>query len=323
MILRGVAALAVVLSHFGRMFTNDPKFGDLFAFFRDYGRYGVQMFFVISGFVIPLSLDQAHYKLTSYAAFLKKRAYRLHPPYIAALILTLVLSYLSYKATGQVYEENAISITKSFFYLHFPKSNPVFWTLGVEVIYYLFIGLFFPVFKKYPALAAIVILPLLIVLSQTTLVGYVKFFNYTLYFLVGIFGYFIYSKQKLLFNAVGLAASLTALFYFKELPSAFIALLTILFIFFYKYKVPKPLNFLGEISYSVYLIHFVFGIKLINLLARYISPSYCWALLIAAILFVYAVSYVFYLLIEIPSANLSNKVKYKKSVETVIDRQTL
>jgi len=321
-LLRGIAAFAVVLCHFGNPLKADNNFGELFNFFHDYGLYGVQMFFVISGFVIPLSLDRSNYKLSSYLTFLKKRAFRLHPPYVVALLLTVAVAYFSHKSRGIPYNEDALSITKSFFYLHFPGDNPVFWTLGVEVTYYLFIGLSFPLFKKYPLIAALVLTPVLAVASQTILVNYVNFFNFSLYFLIGIFGYFVYSKQNLMINYSGMAISIAASFYLNEVIGTSVALFTILFIFFYNYKVPRLFNFAGEISYSVYLIHFVLGVKFINLAIRYASPSYYWAILIAAILFVYAVSYVFYLLIEIPSANLSNKVKYKKSPETITNSQT-
>jgi len=322
-LLRGIAAFAVVLCHFGNPLKDDSNFGQLFNLFHDYGNYGVQMFFVISGFVIPLSLDRGNYKLPSYLTFLKKRAFRLHPPYVVALLLTVLVAYFSHKSKGMPYNEDALSITKSFFYLHFPGDNPVFWTLGVEVTYYLFIGLSFPLFKKQPVIATLVLTPLLAFVSQTIITDYVNFFNFSLYFLIGIFGYFVYTKQNLMFNYIGMALSIAGSFYLNEIIGTSVALFTILFIFFYNYKVPKLFNFLGEISYSVYLIHFILGVKFINLSTRYISPSYYWVLLITAILFVYAVSYVFYLLIEIPSANLSNKVKYKKSAEKVIDRQTL
>jgi peptidoglycan/LPS O-acetylase OafA/YrhL len=314
-LLRGIAALTVVFCHFGNPLKEDPNFGNIFNFFHDYGLYGVQMFFVISGFVIPLSLDRSNYKLSNYLNFLKKRALRLHPPYMAALIITLVVSYLAYKSKGLVYPENLLSITKSFFYLHFPADNPVFWTLGVEVTYYFFIGLLFPVFKKYPLFAVIALIPLFSIISKTIVVDYVNFFNFTMYFFIGIFGYFIYEKQSLTLNYAGLALSIIASFYFNDLIGTIVAIFTIAFIFFYNLRVPKFFNFLGEISYSVYLIHFVIGLKFINLSIRYVNPSLYWALFIVAIIFIYAVSYVFYRIIEIPSAKLSNKVKYRKRPE--------
>lgn len=311
-LLRGIAALAVVFCHFGDPLKNDAYFGGLFTYFKEYGLYGVQMFFVISGFVIPLSLDKSNYTLTNYFNFLKKRAFRLHPPYVAALFLTIVFSYFAYKSRGMSYPENALTIFQSFFYLHFPADNPVFWTLGVEVVYYLFIGLTFPIFKKTPLLAVILLAPILIFISQTIIIDYILYFKFTSFFLIGIFGYFIYSKQNLIINYLGLAIAIAASFYFHELAGALVALFTIIFIFLYNYKVPKFFYFLGEISYSVYLIHFVLGIKFINLTMRFVPTTYHWIIFILATLFVYTVSYVFYLYVEIPSAKLSNKIKYKK-----------
>ncbi|MHB8208815.1 acyltransferase family protein [Mucilaginibacter sp.] len=47
------------------------------------------IFFVISGFVIPYSLFKANYELKHYFKFLYKRVLRLHPPYLAALLIIL------------------------------------------------------------------------------------------------------------------------------------------------------------------------------------------------------------------------------------------
>lgn len=311
-LLRGIAAFLVVLCHFGKPLKGDPIFGNLFAFFGEYGHYGVQMFFVISGFVIPLSMDRGSYTLSNYGDFLKKRLYRLHPPYIAALVLTLVSSYLASRSKGVPFDEDAVSITQSFFYLHAPAENPVFWTLAVEVGYYFIIGLLFPVFKNKPLIAALVITPALVLLNLSEIVNYTSFFNYGVYFLIGIYGYFIYEKQNLNLNYLGLALSIAGAFYLYEFAGTVVAIVTMVFIYFFNYKIAKPLHLNGEISYSVYLIHFVLGIKFINITTKHVSPTYYWAIMLAAIAFVYIAGYIFYRIIEIPSAKLSNKIKYKK-----------
>lgn len=314
-LLRAIAAFLVVLCHFGKPLKDDPIFGYLFFLFGEYGHYGVQMFFVISGFVIPLSLNRGNYALGNYGDFLLKRAYRLHPPYVLALIITLILGYFASKSKGIPFNEDTISIVQSFFYLHAPSENPVFWTLAVEAGYYFFVGLTFPIFKKSPLIAVIAIIPILVLLNISPLIEYVSFFKYSIYFLIGIFGYFIFDKENVKLNALGLIVSVAAGFYLYEAVGNIVAIATLLFIHIYSNKIAKPFHFAGEISYSVYLIHFVLGIKFINIATRYLSPSYYWALMLAAIIFVYVAGYIFYRLIEIPSAKLSNKIKYKRKVE--------
>ena len=51
--LRGLAALAVVLCHYGSNLTPYPKLSEAFNF----GQAGVHVFFLISGFIIVYSLN--------------------------------------------------------------------------------------------------------------------------------------------------------------------------------------------------------------------------------------------------------------------------
>jgi peptidoglycan/LPS O-acetylase OafA/YrhL len=122
-------------------------------------------FFVISGFVIPLSLLKGRYHINDYTRFLYKRVLRLHPPYLAALALTLIIMFLSYKARKVNFPENGVSIFKSIWYLHIPSDNPVFWTLAVEAQYYLFIGLFYILLTRYTKQSLFIGIPLLAIMS--------------------------------------------------------------------------------------------------------------------------------------------------------------
>ena len=56
---------------------------------------GVTAFFVISGFVLPLSLSSNGYRLSDAPVFLLKRAVRLEPPYLATILLIVTLGYVS------------------------------------------------------------------------------------------------------------------------------------------------------------------------------------------------------------------------------------
>src|SRR3989344_379820 len=88
--LRAIAALSVCFYHFvcGPIdFITNEGVLDFFSF----GKYGVQLFFVISGFVIPWSISSSNYEIKRYFHFLLKRFLRLEPPYIFSIILVVIL----------------------------------------------------------------------------------------------------------------------------------------------------------------------------------------------------------------------------------------
>lgn len=86
-ILRGVAALAVALFHLSR------QEGDAFSWVLNHGHYGVEMFFVISGFVIPLSMQRSGYQLPRIGSFLTRRVMRLYPVFFVVLLISIANTY--------------------------------------------------------------------------------------------------------------------------------------------------------------------------------------------------------------------------------------
>src|ERR1700750_1066981 len=69
--LRGVASLAVCWFHLTSFKYNTPD-GTAYPLLKGTGRYGwlgVEVFFVISGFVLPYSLHRAGYRLRDYPIF--------------------------------------------------------------------------------------------------------------------------------------------------------------------------------------------------------------------------------------------------------------
>jgi peptidoglycan/LPS O-acetylase OafA/YrhL len=60
--LRGVAILLVLMIHTSQFYTQISNFGK-------YGHLGVQIFFILSGFVLPLSMKDNHYKINYFLNF--------------------------------------------------------------------------------------------------------------------------------------------------------------------------------------------------------------------------------------------------------------
>ena len=90
--LRGLASFLVAWFHFVTFFFQRPGDNEGHPFGL-HGHLGVQMFFVISGFVIPFSLHGSGYTIQSAGRFMLKRLARLHPPYLASIAFTLAVAF--------------------------------------------------------------------------------------------------------------------------------------------------------------------------------------------------------------------------------------
>jgi peptidoglycan/LPS O-acetylase OafA/YrhL len=98
--LRGLAALAVVWFHFTNGNPNFLEDGALKAS-GTFGWVGVEVFFVVSAFIIPFTLYKRGYTTSEhYPRFLAKRLLRLEPPYLACVALTVLLGYWSSALPG-------------------------------------------------------------------------------------------------------------------------------------------------------------------------------------------------------------------------------
>ena len=94
-LLRGLAAVAVCYFHFTH---GNPDFlspGNFLYISGRYGFLGVDVFFVISGFVIPYAMYRGNYHLRDFGRFLTKRVVRIEPPYLISILLVLALNWIS------------------------------------------------------------------------------------------------------------------------------------------------------------------------------------------------------------------------------------
>lgn len=312
-ILRGLAALMVCLCHFGEALKSNNQPNILFEFLHLYGKFGVHIFFVISGFVIPLSFYYGNYSISNYFRFLYKRLLRLQPPYLLAVALTLIIMLVSYKLRHVLFPETVSSIIATCFYFHVPADNPVFWTLAVEAQYYIFIGLFYALAIKFPKISIGLLIPILAILAMVPFVhNIVSLFSYLIFFLIGTVGFFIYNKiGNLLINYLIVIALFVFSFFNYELAAVILSLFTFLVILYFKKSLPVQFQFFGTISYSLYLIHFPIGVKLINLLKFHVNTSLYYLLLLLVLAITVLISWLFSRFVENPSETLSRKIRYK------------
>ncbi|MET9629205.1 acyltransferase [Lentzea sp. NPDC006480] len=142
--VRALAAVYVVLHHI--WFTVYPAYpvntGPLVLGWLVYGHLAVAVFIVVSGFSLTVAPARREYELGGVLRFIRRRAWRILPPYWAALGLSvLVFGLITPELTGR-------AITLKGVIAHFflvqdvvdsPKPNGAFWSIAIEwQIYFLF-----------------------------------------------------------------------------------------------------------------------------------------------------------------------------------------
>lgn len=308
-ILRGIAAMAVVFCHFGNaIFASGGALG-IYKVFGDYGERGVDVFFVVSGFVIPYSLYRGRYFIRHFGTFIKKRLLRLQIPFIASLLMTVVILFATSFVKGDPANYGLLDFIRHFFYVGAPGINPVYWSLRVEAQYYVYIGLLMPLLLKYPKAVALLSLPLSILMPLVPGI-HILLWKYLAFFHLGIVGFMLFENLGDKRINYGVLLALAAWLGFESIPGFIAAVGALLFILYYDGTVPKVLDFLGKISYSLYLIHFPIGVKTINLIKRYIPDELNFLLFIGLTLLVVGLSAIFYRLFEKPAEQLSRKYRY-------------
>lgn len=127
--IRGIAALMVVFSHYAER-TPVHSFR-VFEFFRP-GQFGVVVFFMLSGFVIPYSFKHGGGDVRG---FLISRFFRLYPAYWFSVMLAAVSAtlFLQTPISLKMIMANLTMIQKL---LGYPDAFGIYWTLLVELIFY-------------------------------------------------------------------------------------------------------------------------------------------------------------------------------------------
>lgn len=319
--LRGIAALSVVLFHYSGsilptiapcLLTGTFSRGDL----------GVQVFFVISGFVIPYSLHRTGYGLGSLPSFMLRRWVRIAPPaYCAAGLVVLYhgLSWLLLErpVTGAgIPDPSAAAILSNLtFTAEYTGTgwyNFVYWTLAAEFEFYLLLGLIFPLlvdperpWSRSVLLVAMSLLPLF--------ATQVMLFRYAIFFVFGILVFLnrerIIDRGSTLMLAV--PACIVGLAIGQVLATA-VGLGTALVIHFAPRVRLRPLAWLGLISFSLYITHAPVGWFAESLMKRVtdLHGSEAGKLLLLLFYAVVAIlaAWGFHRAVELPFLRLSQRV---------------
>ena len=280
--LRGVAILLVVTLHLIYAPFN-------FSPFR-FGFLGVQLFFIISGYVVTQSA-----LLSNRMGFFQKRIARIYPPLIIAILLNILLDFFDLVQNKQITSFNILfsglllepRVLNILLDTQIQFIDPVYWTLVVEAKYYFLIG--FLIYKLQNRTGFFIQgmsylsfifncfnlsphfwqsnVKLSTFVNAATITGIHYFSWFTLGMLFLRQKDFSTSKYYLLFF-INILASVLQLIQFElaqEYFDSFVPVVGIILIFVFKYRKSKYINrflisrilvHIGDASYTLYLLHF-------------------------------------------------------------------
>lgn len=312
--LRGMAALAVAAMHiYERLRSHYPDIGffkknSIAGFiiedFLNFGKVGIVVFFLISGFVIPFSLYNKDIRQFSITRF-----FRLYPAYWVSIILALIINGMP---AIIILLANITMLQK---FVGIPDMVGVYWTLQIELIFYVICALLFFYKVLYNKKVLEIFFYCLIVSSViVSVIRYVTeiklpvalLLGLTVMFLGILFRKCVFQEDNVTKNDI---IRYVSIFIITLLPISFLAynkdfgfeerwykyfasytFAVFIFYIFLKFKWHnKVFVFLGAISYSLYLIHPVIGVNLVDKLrtAYFINMS---PLIYTALFFFFSIS---------------------------------
>ena len=347
--LRGIACLAVVFFHYRGLLNNTYTQQNLGDLLFEGGYFGVDIFFMLSGFVIVLSTTRDHSSIN----FIIRRVLRLYPVYIVCLALFACVYFINKPVD--------IRIIKSALLLPFDfnAEAPYYgfsliytaWTLTYEVCFYFIFLISMYISGKFRTyICSAIIISMVYALNiyingdlsfasnsslqfsaKSSVQGIVKIFASPMLFefVYGMILCELYLKIKHLqlksYKMATLILLLAIAFSLFSYGSRYngghgilnvgvhcmILMFAMVFFELVKgMKVIKPLIFLGDISYSLYLIHPM-------LMDTLYTPGFSFApfefatgfsKFFLALTMAITISYVAYVLIEKPGQNLGRKI---------------
>lgn len=288
--LRGLLCAMVVVFHVYRGMVSENLMRQLedFPWVESIGRVSVNLFFVISGYLIIQSLIK-HQNLSK---FFINRVLRIYPVFI-------VIHLLLFTAGPLIHYEWMSGLSVSEYILHFmsnlmllpgifqslPIAQIVSWSVSYEFLFYILIGVMYNSIMKRESKWHVI----LIITSAIASLAFVYFHPRSLFFLVGILAYKTAGpiKKKIKYKSVfyfnGLILLTLLLIFYSKVP--LLISLCLGFLIFYTLINEEGIlasilrnrvfQYLGNISYSLYLWHtlamFPFKNVLMPRLSVYIS----------------------------------------------------
>ncbi len=355
--LRAIAILLVISFHYinNQLVNATDKIAKFFCLATSFGWAGVDLFFVLSGFLIGSILIANKHKNKFFSTFYIRRFVRIIPTYYLLIIFFIIICTIPFFKTNYFVAGNNVIPTWSYFLMmhnvYMGQLNnmgnnamSVTWSIGIEeqfyliipfIIYYIknkwlpFLLVFFiilaNIFRFYYTtpgqwIPAYVLLPCRMdAISFGVLIAWINS-NYNLttfatkYFkkisLIMISTVAICAFLYLKYQDIGIIRnSLFALFF----ACAIVFALSKPNSFYGKILANNALNWIGKISYSLYLFHYLI-IGIFNVIAttyfKNIGTILGICTTILALLFTFLFSWIVYNYIEKPTVALGKKFNY-------------
>ncbi|MBV4537356.1 acyltransferase family protein [Pseudomonas urmiensis] len=270
--LRGIAAVVVVVTHFWRTTPSSNGISFLFDGRANYGPIGVQIFFCITGFLFFGQII-AKKGVFSWSTFYRSRVRRILPAYLAFYALGII-TVLAYGDITKASTEQIPSLADMLFFGFAGKGEGkmfasvpldlvfgVIWTLKYEIIFYITLPFITYLVARTGIGAGLSIMFAAVgyelASTGTTFAGY---------FLTGGIAYILAQKTKPSTATKFLCGLciLSLIYYlitsnYQQYGVKHFIVSSSLFLLITLCKPTilesKPLRYLGEISYSIYLLH--------------------------------------------------------------------
>ena len=298
-LLRAVAIISVLFYHYTTRYP--PSFYEATAmpFTFPLGHHGVDLFFAVSGFCIFMTLDSS----SCLENFWARRFARIQPAYVVAIVITtttlMIVDLPGNKPSWPIALSNMIWLNVI---PHWPQVDGAYWSLVVELKFYFLIGLIYYAMRGRNISHAWLVLTAVGAAGRLT--GYYSQFidnllitDFAPSFLTGILAW---EWKRLEKPHALMIAALTAMFLFIDprfsdgpLFGVLLAAGGFAVLRMGRLKVPRPITFVGLISYSLYLLHQNLGYVLIRALPFGITFR-----LIASCLIVIALGAISYFAVE-------------------------
>lgn len=355
--LRGIAAVYVVLFHSrGDLLLRGGDYSKIVPVsqwslstkiyysllqFTTLGREFVIFFFVLSGFSIAYSLSNNSEVLPFY----KRRLVRLYPTYLLALVwaaaifaIVTTIAPAQLDAGERSVFDTPLYVIRNFFYLHSGGDlTAQFWSLILEVIFYILIPLFFLLGLRYYIVLSVVGYLAGWFLKWNGVSGdniiSIFFFDYNIFFAVGILLFQHFDKvrkllhfRKVIFYLISIGLFICMIVIKLKLGeankvttllSAVLAILMIVNFLHHEIK-NEPLLFFGKMSYTIYTTHiaslylFIALISWLGLQNQHHSQITIWYIWPLGVVFSLMMALPLYYMGEYPSKILLSKLRKKR-----------
>lgn len=287
----------------------------------DFGPFGVSIFFLISGFVIPFSLE----KLGA-DRFLLARLLRIYPTYIACLFIGLAAAFVSSRYWGMPF---TVSI-KEFLHNAFLINNltnvdsfdMVNWTLEIELKFYLVMA-FLAItsleksIRAYFVVTAAIVAATAITIHMGMHIPFIRDLDFVPYMLIGaVFNLHlkgILAGRRAAFSILLFAAAFQFIMVIWSTHNAIlparadsyqlnIALFAVAYCLRDYFKPNLVIDFMAKISYPLYAVHSILGFASLRFLMSMEIPP--MVSLIMTLVVVISAAYMVHRIIEVPTIRL-------------------